>query len=493
MLLAFVCATVVAQFPDCGTDPVMVAGGCLFSDHATIVGSIVCEGTTADTFETRLVFTDPTADRAVTFPDAASNTVRPLTCGGTDKVSAIAATGVITCTADTGGSLVVEEADLVPTISNVDTIQFDQADGFTVTDETGGNVQIDLAAIPDSVLASSYSGVGACGVNTWASTLSDNAAPTCTQPGFSNLSGAATDAQVPNTITIDLATTATTANAGDTATAFFSAGAIEASRGGTADDTSATTGVPRIAAGNWTYDAGVSHLASSTSADLRGALSDEVGTGAAMFGIVSTMADDLTCTGSQVVRRNAGDTAFECATLSSVGASLTRVAGSSGAAGVDITWQNLTGKCAANATTTLAICMTTTGVGAGTWRFTYTVIYQSAATTTGVDFAINHTGTVGAFVASSWYTTSGGAAANALADQVQSNTANLSEGKSARAINTKFGSTLGVDTLSANMLMVIEGVIVVTVTGSLELKHASEVAASSQVMADSTLELLKIE
>ncbi len=51
------------------------------------------------------------------------------------------------------------------------------------------------------------------------------------QPDFSNLSGSATDGQVPNNITIDLATsatTATTANAGDSATAFFSTGTLEA-------------------------------------------------------------------------------------------------------------------------------------------------------------------------------------------------------------------------------------------------------------------------
>lgn len=46
--------------------------------------------------------------------------------------------------------------------------------------------------------------------------------------------GAFTDGQVPNTITIDLATTATTANAGDTATAFFSVGTIEDARLSTA-------------------------------------------------------------------------------------------------------------------------------------------------------------------------------------------------------------------------------------------------------------------
>lgn len=52
-----------------------------------------------------------------------------------------------------------------------------------------------------------------------------------------------------------------------------------------------------------------------SSANLRTFLTDEVGTGFAMFGLISTMADDLGCTGSQVVRRNSGDTAFECATL----------------------------------------------------------------------------------------------------------------------------------------------------------------------------------
>lgn len=45
-----------------------------------------------------------------------------------------------------------------------------------------------------------------------------------------DLQGAVTDSQVPNTITVDLATVATTANAGDSATAFFSAGEIEDAR-----------------------------------------------------------------------------------------------------------------------------------------------------------------------------------------------------------------------------------------------------------------------
>ncbi len=70
---------------------------------------------------------------------------------------------------------------------------------------------------------------------------------------------------------------------GDSATAFWSTGQCEPARGCTGDDTSGTTGVPRIASGNWTYDAGISHLASSTSANLRTVLSDENGTGPALF------------------------------------------------------------------------------------------------------------------------------------------------------------------------------------------------------------------
>ena len=45
------------------------------------------------------------------------------------------------------------------------------------------------AVFAASTLAAS--GIGECGANTWASTLNADAAPTCTQPAFSNVSGAA--------------------------------------------------------------------------------------------------------------------------------------------------------------------------------------------------------------------------------------------------------------------------------------------------------------
>lgn len=170
----------------------------------------------------------------------------------------------------------------------------------------------------------------------------------------------------------------------------------------------------------------------------------------------------------------------------------TKINGSSGAAGLYKTLQKLSANASANATTTLATVMTTTGVGAGTWQFKYSVIYQAAATTTGVDFAVNHTGTVTKMVASHWFAATGGTAATGLADQQQSNTANSCEAKATRTINTKMGSTLGVDTLNADCHITIEGIIVISASGSLELRHASELAASTQVMAETCLELTLI-
>lgn len=169
-----------------------------------------------------------------------------------------------------------------------------------------------------------------------------------------------------------------------------------------------------------------------------------------------------------------------------------RVNGPSGAAGEYKTLQKLSANATANATTTLATVMTTTGVGVGTWKFRYSIIYQAGATTTGVNFAIGHSGTVSKIVANSSFPTSGGTAANGLALGAGTDTASLLEGKGVRALSTKMGSTLGVDVANANNLIEISGIIVVTASGDLTLQHASEVAASSQVMADTCLELTKI-
>lgn len=97
-------STVALDYSDQGASPALAADACQFTSNATTGRFIVCEGDTADAFESGVFFTDPTADRVVTVPNADSNTVQPLTCGGTDKVSAISALGVVTCTADSGAA-----------------------------------------------------------------------------------------------------------------------------------------------------------------------------------------------------------------------------------------------------------------------------------------------------------------------------------------------------------------------------------------------------
>lgn len=94
--------TVAFDYSAAGTDPALAAGACRFDGASG--SKLVCEGATVDTAESRVIFTDPTGDRAMTIPDADSNPVRPLTCGGTDKVAGIAADGTITCAPDAGGA-----------------------------------------------------------------------------------------------------------------------------------------------------------------------------------------------------------------------------------------------------------------------------------------------------------------------------------------------------------------------------------------------------
>ena len=69
-------------------------------------------------------------------------------------------------------------------------------EGTSLSHARADHVHKVSGTLADANLASNYSGVGACGANTWASTLNDNAAPTCTQPAFSNISSTLALAQL---------------------------------------------------------------------------------------------------------------------------------------------------------------------------------------------------------------------------------------------------------------------------------------------------------
>lgn len=73
------------------------------------------------------------------------------------------------------------------------------------TNTAGGNEQFFLAGtLTDAGLTSAYSGVGSCAASQFVTVTTRNAAPTCAQPAFSNLSGAIVLAQTPLTTASDL-------------------------------------------------------------------------------------------------------------------------------------------------------------------------------------------------------------------------------------------------------------------------------------------------
>lgn len=129
----------------------------------------------------------------------------------------------------------------------------------------------------------------------------------------------------------------------------------------------------------------------------------------------------------------------------------------------------------------------------GSYTAEYFIVYQAAATTTGVKFGINHTGTVSVIVASLQWQESTTAASTGAASQAAAG-GTLQGGASARALSTtapNLGPSISVDAANSNMLACIDALLVVTAVGDLELWHASEVAAASTVKAGSIVRLTK--
>jgi hypothetical protein len=131
---------------------------------------------------------------------------------------------------------------------------------------------------------------------------------------------------------------------------------------------------------------------------------------------------------------------------------------------------------------------------AGTYQFKYMIRYQAGATTTGVRFSVNFSGTVSFFIANVMWVDTSATAATATPKQNNVQAAAAVYGAfSARAKSTTgWGTTLGVDTINADMLMVIEGTFEASTGGDIQLYHGSEVAAISTVKAGSSLVITKL-
>lgn len=118
---------------------------------------------------------------------------------------------------------------------------------------------------------------------------------------------------------------------------------------------------------------------------------------------------------------------------------------------------------------------------AGTYRYKGEIVWQSAATTTGITLvARGNGGTVTRNVGHHYTTTTGTTATTGVADQATvAATFQMIESRAWRSNATDGGPHGGVDTINADQFSVIEGVIVVSATlTSFDVMFATEVAGS---------------
>ena len=197
-------------------------------------------------------------------------------------------------------------------------------------------------------------------------------------------------------------------------------------------------------------------------------------------------ADELPANQSGTTRKV---TAAQLATLS-----ITNVYGASGTAGPRETWQTLNDNCAGNKTTTLATCVTTNGLVDGTYRFEYTVVWQSNTTTTGITFMVGTPAGADTFVATWIFPGTGTSAITGSNDQVTGAVdGQLAGHQSVRTNAGALGPVAGVDTANANILALIYGVIRITSpTATLYLSAAAETTGGITVASGTTLNLRRI-
>jgi len=131
--------------------------------------------------------------------------------------------------------------------------------------------------------------------------------------------------------------------------------------------------------------------------------------------------------------------------------------------------------------------------GTGTFVFNYYLYYTTSLAATGVRFDMNYDGTVTAFLWNQMFVGLIATAADANADQdAILAAANVYNAFGSRAKGTAGrGTTLSVDTVSADMFMRIEGLMIVTVAGNLKLYHGSEDANNTTVKTGSSLILVQ--
>lgn len=134
----------------------------------------------------------------------------------------------------------------------------------------------------------------------------------------------------------------------------------------------------------------------------------------------------------------------------------------------------------------------------GTYTFKYSLIVQSATTTVSPMYGVNFTGTAATRKMNlRWQDVyDGSTGTQGTADDVGTTAGALVGGTTVTAFSTtapNMGHTSGVATAAANILVFIEGIMIVTAAGNLELWHSSETATSTTIMAGSSVVLTRID
>lgn len=133
---------------------------------------------------------------------------------------------------------------------------------------------------------------------------------------------------------------------------------------------------------------------------------------------------------------------------------------------------------------------------AGSYHVRYNLIVQTSATTTGLKFGVNYTGTVTRMACVYLFPTTGTTAATGIMeDSIAANTGNLLEQSTAITETTtapNMGPNAGSAATNTNMWNVVDCTVVVSDSGDLELWHGSETANATTVEVGSSAVLTKV-
>lgn len=133
-------------------------------------------------------------------------------------------------------------------------------------------------------------------------------------------------------------------------------------------------------------------------------------------------------------------------------------------------------------------------IQAGTYVYTYYLIVQSATTSVGLMYGINFTGTAAVKKMTLHYPSTGTAAITGVADDVGVASGTIHGSHTVTDYSTtapNMGHNGGVGAANADILVMIEGILIVTASGDLELWHGSETATSTTIKANSSLIITK--